>query len=331
MTETGEFTRLVRIVTTRRDRMAVVLLAIVAGLASLACGAATTGEPGAVDDVTNPATHGMEPLAGQAAVCAGPRQKTFELQVVETTVDLGMGRSFAAWTYGGRVPGPTLEACEGDSVTIRVVNRGTTSHGLDSHAFKIDAAQYGPTPPGTTLTFEREVDTPGAYMYHCAAGPVTDYHIKSGLHGAMIVYPRTPRRPAAKELVVVQDAIFGTPDDTGHIPGTDPGRSQANDPHLLTFNGRLGHDPIEVAAGDLVRLYFVNIGPGVSAVHVIGSIFERVYDGQIPLEDVQTYGVPPGSGVIFEVPIPESGDFVLVDHDRLAYLPWGLAISFSAE
>lgn len=331
MTGPGELMRLVRSVTTQRHRMAVVLLAITAGFASLACGTGTTSAPGAGTEAANPATRGMEPLAGQAAVCAGPREKTFELEVVETTVDLGMGQSFAAWTYDGRVPGPTLEACEGDSVTIKVVNGGTTSHGLDTHAFKIDAARYGPTPPGTTLTFERQVDTPGAYLYHCAAGPVTDYHIKSGLHGAMIVYPRTPRRPAAKELVVVQDAIFGTPDDTGHIPGTDPGRSQANDPELLTFNGRLGHDPIDVAAGDLVRLYFVNVGPGVSAVHVIGSIFERVYDGRIALEDVQTYGVPAGSGAIFEVPIPESGDFVLVDHDRLAYLPWGLAISFSAK
>ena len=59
------------------------------------------------------------------------------------------------------------------------------------------------------MKIERRVDTPGVFMYHCAAGPVTDLHIKSGLNGAMIVYPRAqPLRPA-RELVVVESGIYG--------------------------------------------------------------------------------------------------------------------------
>ena len=73
--------------------------------------------------------------------------------------------------------------CQGDIVTINVHNKGATSHGLDTHAFKIDARKYGPTPPGTTLKIEKAVETPGVFMYHCAAGPVTDLHIKTGIHG----------------------------------------------------------------------------------------------------------------------------------------------------
>ena len=136
------------------------------------------------------ATRNMPPVVGQQKTCAAARDKTIDVDVVETTgVDLGMGLTFAAWTYNGRLPGPTIEACEGDTVTIHVHNKGTTSHGLDTHAFKIDARKYGPTPPGTTLTISKTVETPGVYMYHCSAGPVTDLHIKSGIHGAMIVYP----------------------------------------------------------------------------------------------------------------------------------------------
>lgn len=305
---------------------------LLVAILSIGCGGEEVQAPSSREftppAAVHPATMGMEPLAGQAATCDAPREKTFDLEVVETTVDLGMGRTFAAWTYNGRIPGPTLEVCEGDTVTINVVNAGTTSHGLDTHAFKINAAEYGPTAPGTTLSFEREVDTPGAYLYHCAAGPVTDLHIKSGLHGAMIVHPRDRQLEPATEVVVVQDAVFGTADATGHIPGTDPGRAQANDPELFTFNGWLEHEPVPVPAGGLVRLYFVNVGPGVSAMHVIGSILDRVYDGQVPLEGLQTYGVPTGSGIVAEFPIPEPGHFLLVDHDRLAYLPWGFALTF---
>jgi nitrite reductase (NO-forming) len=274
----------------------------------------------------------MEAVKGQQATCSGPRSKTFDLEVTETDgVDLGLGTTFAAWVYNGRIPGPTIEVCEGDTVTIHVHNAGKTSHGLDTHAFKIDARKYGPTPPGTTLTMEKAVDTPGVYMYHCSAGPVTDLHIKSGIHGAMIVYPRNERLRPAREIVVVEDAVYGSRDAQGFIAGTDPAMAQKNAPIFAMFNGRLDNEPVAVRPGDLVRMYFVNVGPGASSAHVIGTIFDRVYDGKTTTTGVQTYLVPAGGGAIFEFPIPEAGLFPFVDHDKLAYLPWGLALAFSAE
>src|SRR6266568_5006001 len=57
-------------------------------------------------------------LDGQTATCAGPREKTFTLEAREATIDLGMGVRFNAWTYNGQLPGPALEACEGDHVKI---------------------------------------------------------------------------------------------------------------------------------------------------------------------------------------------------------------------
>jgi nitrite reductase (NO-forming) len=273
----------------------------------------------------------MDPVKGQQATCNGPREKIFNLDVVETTVELGMGTTFAAWTYNGRIPGPTIETCEGDQITINVVNKGTTSHGLDTHAFKIDARNYGPVIPGKTLTMKKAVDTPGVFMYHCAAGPVTDLHIKSGIHGAMIVYPRGEQLRPAREIVVVEDAVYGTRNANGFIPGTDPARTQKNDQIFSMFNGRLDNEAVRVNQGDLVRMYFVNVGPSVSAAHVIGTILDRVYDGKTPIEGVQTYGVPAGSGAIFEFYIPEPGVYPFVDHDKLAFLPFGLALAFATD
>src|SRR5581483_3345403 len=174
-------------------------------------------------------------LAGQTATCAGPREKSFTLEAREATVDLGMGLKFNAWTYNGHLPGPTLEACEGDHVTITVANHASTSHGLDSHALRTDTMHFGPVAPNGSMTIAKTVDTPGAFMYHCASGPVTDLHIKSGLAGAMIVYPRSqPLRPA-RELVVVESGVYGERDATGVIAGTDPQRAQRNDPAIMMF------------------------------------------------------------------------------------------------
>jgi nitrite reductase (NO-forming) len=269
-------------------------------------------------------------LAGQTATCAGSREKSFTLETREVTVDLGMGVKFNAWTYNGKLPGPTLEACEGDHIKITLTNHAGTSHGLDSHALRTDTMHFGPVAPDGSMTIEKTVDTPGAFMYHCASGPVTDLHIKSGLTGAMIVYPRNkPLRPA-RELVVVESGVYGDRDATGLIPGTDPVRVQKNDPSLMMFNGRLEHSTFTVTPGDLVRAYVVNVGPGVSAIHVMGTILDTVHDGEAELHNVQTFGIPPGSGAIVEFRIPESGMYGLVDHDRLSYLPFGMVLSFDA-
>jgi nitrite reductase (NO-forming) len=146
----------------------------------------------------------------------------------------------------------------------------------------------------------------------------------------MIVYPRSQRLWPARELVVVEGGIYGDRDAAGTIPGTDPGRVQRNDPALMLFNGRLEHTALSVKPGDLVRAYVVNIGPGVSASHVMGTILDAVYDGGSQLRNVQTYGVPPGGGAIVEFRIPEAGMYGLVDHDRLSYVPYGMVLTFDA-
>lgn len=270
-------------------------------------------------------------LAGQQATCAGPHEKSFTLEARETTVDLGMGMRFNAWTYNGKLPGPVLEACEGDRVKITMANHAGTAHGLDSHALRASMMRFGPVDPDESMVLEKTVDTPGAFMYHCASGPVTDLHIKSGLYGAMIVYPRNRPLPPAREIVVVESGVFGDPDPSGLIPGTSPERTQKNDPAFMMFNGRLEHENLAVAPGERVRAYVVNVGPGVAAMHVMGTILETAYDGSSESRNVQTYGIPAGSGAVIDFLIPEAGTYGLVDHDRLAYLPYGMVLTFEAR
>ena len=131
-------------------------------------------------------------MAGQQATCSGADHKTFAIEMIEVDVDLGQGLTTSAWTFNGTVPGPTLEVCVGDTVTLDVTNKGTMAHGLDTHAFRIDAGKFGPIEPGRTLAITGTASVPGVFMYHCAAGPMTDQHIKMGMAGVMVVYPREP-------------------------------------------------------------------------------------------------------------------------------------------
>ena len=129
---------------------------------------------------------------------------------------------------------------------------------------------------------------------------------------------------------MVESAVYGTRDRNGHIPGTDPAKTAKNDQLFSMFNGRLDNAPVSVNPGDLVRMYFVNVGPGVSAAHVIGSVFDAVYAGAPWVHCVQTFAVPAGAGAMFEFYIPEAGVFPFVDHDKLAFLPFGFALAFAS-
>ena len=81
--------------------------------------------------------------------------------------------------------------------------------------------------------------------------------------------------------------------------------------------------------GRLLPIYFVNIGPGTAAAHVIGGVIDRASAGADWVHGVQTFGVPAGAGAMIEFFVPAAGIFPFVDHDKLAFLPFGLALPFA--
>ena len=274
-------------------------------------------------------------LRGQRATCADVPHKVFNLEMKETEVKLSDDLKSVAWTFNGTVPGPVLETCLGDTVTIVLTNHGSMAHGLDTHAFRIDAKKYGPVEPGGSLKIESQVTTPGVFMYHCANGEMTDQHIKMSMSGVMIVYPKPAdvAFASAKELVVLQGAAYGEPNDKGLIE-PDSRKMEVNAPTFYFFNGSLQHRPINLKAGDRVRLYFVNTSPSASSVHVIGTIIDVAHASGNPrntVYGVQTFGVEDGNGAIIEFTVPEAGSYVLVDHDHLSYMTSGFALPFVAK
>ena len=273
-------------------------------------------------------------LAGQETTCGkGSQNRTVNLHAEEKIVDLGDGITTEAWTFNGTTPGPIIEACEGDTVKIVVENKGKMAHGFDSHALRIDPMHFGPVEAGKSLVIENKLNAPGVFMYHCASGLVTDQHIKMGMYGVMIVYPRNQKLRPAREIVVSENGVYGEPNEDGRIsPASE--RMNENRAYIVLYNGTMKHEAIDAKAGELVRVYFVNAGPYTSAFHVMGIILDKAYEGGNPrnaVSDVQTYGVPAGSGSMFEFTLPEKGTYMLVDHDKLSQIPNGLAIPIVAH
>ena len=94
-------------------------------------------------------------------------------------------------------------------------------------------------------------------------------------------------------------------------------------PDYVVFNGRqgalLGKNALKVNVGEKIRIFFGNIGPnGISSLHIIGEIFDRVYlEGSVNgvvNRNVQTTLVPSAGATIVEFTIDVPGDYLLVDH-----------------
>lgn len=225
----------------------------------------------------------------------------------------------AAWTFEGNVPGPIVHVRQGDTVEFTLTNQGQIPHSMDFHAAQIDPkTAFRSVMPGQSITYTFKPRYAGAFLYHCGTAPVL-MHIGSGMFGALIVDPPTPLRPA-KEFVLVQNEFYlGTP--VNGIAPLDYNKMLVTLPDYFAFNGRPSQyqdEPIRVKRGDLVRFHVVNAGPTHGcAFHVVGDQFDNVYLGAPPanaIHGVQTFEVPAGGGMIFELHADIAGEFVFVNH-----------------
>lgn len=248
-------------------------------------------------------------------------ERTHRIDVVarDVTVPISPSATMRAWTFDGTIPGPIYHVREGDEVVVTFSNQGAIAHSIDFHAAQIDwSTAFRSIPPGASLSYTFRPSTPGAYLYHCGTEPIV-LHIGSGMYGAIIVDPPTPL-PPAREFVLVHSSFYlGDLENGAYEPSLQKMLSAF--PDEVAFNGhafQYRKEPITVKKGDLVRFYVVNAGPTQDcSFHVVGEIFDTVYVGAPPgnaIHGVQTYNVPAGGGMIFELKADVPGKFPFVNH-----------------
>ena len=237
----------------------------------------------------------------------------------EVPVRISSDTVVAAWTFEGNLPGPIVRCRVGDTIEFTLTNEGQVPHSMDFHAAQIDpAVAFRSVAKGQSISYTFKPRYAGAFLYHCGTSPVL-MHIGSGMVGAIIVDPPTPL-PKAKEFVLVQNEFYLEEAQNG-VRTFDYSKMLATLPDLVAFNGRPSQymaDPIRVKRGDRVRFYVVDAGPTVPcAFHIVGEQFETVYLGAPPdsaIRGVQTFNVPAGGGMIFELVADVVGEFPFVNH-----------------
>jgi nitrite reductase (NO-forming) len=257
----------------------------------------------------------------------GPQRVKVDLETVEITGRLADGASYRYWTFNHKVPGPFVRIRVGDTVEVRLKNHDDSMlmHNVDFHAVTGPGggAKATDAGPGEARGFDFTAINPGLYVYHCAV-PMAAQHIANGMYGLILVEPEGGLPKVDHEFYVMQGEIYTEQKIGAQGVLTESYEKLMNErPEFFVFNGAVGalsaEKPLKAKVGETVRIYFGVGGPNyTSSFHVIGEIFDRVYNqGSLttaPMRDVQTTTVPPGGAAVVEFKLEVPGKYMLVDH-----------------
>jgi nitrite reductase (NO-forming) len=254
------------------------------------------------------------------------RKVSVKLEVREVVKRMADGVDYLFWTFGGDVPGSFIRIREGDLVEFTLANHPSSKmpHNIDLHAVTGPGggAASSFTAPGHSSQFSFKAQNPGLYVYHCATAPV-GMHVANGMYGLILVEPASGLPPVDREYYVMQGDFYtsGKFGEEG-LQVFDLDRAIDERPTYVVFNGAVGSlvgdKALTAKVGETVRLFIGNGGPNlISSFHVIGEIFENVYqEGGVlaSQKQVQTTVVPAGGSAIVDFKLDVPGTYILVDH-----------------
>jgi FtsP/CotA-like multicopper oxidase with cupredoxin domain len=256
-------------------------------------------------------------------LASGRVLREWELVAYDKEIEVVPGVRLAAWTFNGRVPGPTLRCREGDLLRVHFVNDASHAHTVHFHG--IHRALMDGVPgigeevggglihPGKRFTYEFDAEPFGLHLYHCHAFPLAE-HISKGLYGVFLIDPKEGRS-SADELVLVQNAF-------------DPNFDGDNEVYAVnTVAFHYLYNPIRVKRDELVRLYVVNIVEldPINTFHIHGNFFRRFPTGTslVPTEYTDTIAQVQGQRDVLELRFPYTGRYMFHAHKtEFAELGW---------
>jgi FtsP/CotA-like multicopper oxidase with cupredoxin domain len=250
----------------------------------------------------------------------GRTQREYKFEAGEHEIEIAPGLKFPAWSYNGRVPGPTIRCTEGDRIKVNFINYGTHPHTIHFHGFHtaemdgVPGIGAGEIMPGKSFTYEFDADPFGTHLYHCHATPLKR-HIHKGMYGAFIIDPKAGR-PPAREFMMMMNAF-----DTNFDGGNE----------IYAVN-TVGHEfmrrPIPAKVGELIRIHLINIIEFdlINSFHLHANFFDY-YDTGTTLEPtlrmVDTIMQAQGQRGILEFKFRWPGKFMFHAHvSEFAELGW---------
>ncbi|MCV3239762.1 multicopper oxidase domain-containing protein [Mesorhizobium sp. ZC-5] len=228
----------------------------------------------------------------------GRTLRTFEVTAEDKEIEIAPGIMFPAWTYNGRVPGPSLRATEGDHLRIVFKNSGSHPHSMHFHG--IHAARMDGVPgaglidPGDEFVYEFDARPFGCHLYHCHALPLKR-HIHKGMYGAFVIDPDPARHPDQAEIA--RSRLFGTLENAGWqefvmvMNAFDTNFDNENEVYAVnTVAHAFMKRPIKIVRDRPVRIYLVNVVEfdPINSFHLHANFFDYYEQGTTLVPTLRT-------------------------------------------
>lgn len=245
----------------------------------------------AADTLTNP------PVLKNLSLVPGTVEVT--ITAAPARIALLPGHVTDVYAYNGSIPGPTLEAREGDRVIIHFRNElpePTTVHLHGVHLPAVmDGSPFELIPPGGhyDYVFTIQRGTAGTYWYHPHPDGRSEYQVAKGLFGALIVRAADdPIKAIPEKLLVLSDNRFH-PDGSIDFPDSNSVQSEVDEENgregnVLFVNGQI-MPSLSIRSGETQRWRIINASaarvyrlaiPGQTLLHVgsDGGLFEHAVE-----------------------------------------------------
>ena len=244
--------------------------------------------PGHVDNARN----GFDPhsiltdwdLGKVSKLPDGRTLREYDIMAEDKEIEIAPGLMFPAWTYNGRVPGPTIRANEGDRLRIRFQNFGSHPHSIHFHG--IHSARMDGVPgagnvlPGGEFVYEFDAFPFGCHLYHCHSVPLKR-HIHKGLYGAFIIDPDPARHPT--EEGAARSRTLGSPENAQWqefvlvMNAFDTNFDEENEVYAVnSIAHAYTKRPIVISRDRPVRLYLINVTEfdPINSLHLHANFFD---------------------------------------------------------
>lgn len=266
----------------------------------------------------DPAAYLKEFQQGEFSILPdGTTLREHQITANDIEIEVAPGVNFPAWAYNNRVPGPTIRATEGDRVRIKFTNVGAHPHTIHFHGFHragMDGV-FELVGKGESFTYEFTAEPFGLHLYHCHTPPLKR-HIHKGLYGVFIVDPPPGKeRPPANEMVMMMNGFDTNFDGENEVYAVN------------TVAHYFLRHPIRIKAGELQRIYLVNITEfdPINSFHSHATFFKEYRTGTRLEPDNFTDTIILGQGErsILEFTYREPGFYMFHAHvSEFAELGW---------
>ncbi|RAX58423.1 bilirubin oxidase [Helicobacter monodelphidis] len=254
------------------------------------------------------------PLLKNESSKQGVFQGTIHIQ--ESKIEIIKGKPTTFMTYNGLIPGPKIEAFEGDTIHIRVINHLNEPTTIHWHGLPVPPEQDG-NPHDPILPHQERIyhfvlpkNCAGTYWYHPHPHYITSKQVARGLAGAFVVKSKDALSDLKEQDWLISDLRLN---QDAQIP----------DNNILDWlNGREGefvlingqYQPkIQIQGLERIRIYNL-CSSRYLKLHIPNTTFMLVgTDGGL-LESPQEYKeylLSPAERIEIVINAPKSGEYAL--------------------